>query len=162
MKKVITIVLIGMLANLSFSAELSQDQMMIAFKNSEKNLAKLLKTKPMQWPAGKKQPATRAEVAQEFNRIFEHYKPQFKITPRPYEVNMKAIQTNEDKVTRRNLAKLVEWGCVGPVSRLVVGPNEGMTNKQFGDALGYLYSQILRLTKQPHPKWTPELMGIDG
>lgn len=156
---IIPILLVSTIAR---SQVLRHSDMISALKKTEPKVAALVKIKPMTWPKGEDRPATRQEIVVLFDQMFQHYQPAFKFTPRPYRVVEKAIKTNEDPKLQARLKKLSRWGCIGPVGPLVVGP-EHISNKQFGDSLGYFYSQILYLANQPDPRWTPELKGIfDG
>lgn len=106
-------------------------------------------------------PATRAQVLAEMERVFAECKPKFRMTPRPLKVYQDSIDKhNSDPKVRASLSKMVKWGCVSTVGPLVTGPGEGMTAREFGDALGFFMLRMIELTHQPDPKWTPDLQAI--
>lgn len=100
---------------------------------------------------------TRAEMARAFKDTFDHFRPKFKVTPRPYQVVKKALADKNEPATQQDLELLIKWGFVAPVGPLVVGPGPNLSAKQAGDALGYFFSQLSVLTHRADPKWTPRL-----
>lgn len=113
-------------------------------------------------PAKPDELITRAEVSKSLSDLMTHYKPQFRVTPRPAWIDKKALTSNNDPETAKLLEPLVKWGFVAPVGPLVVGPGKNLTSQQTGDALGYFYLQISVLTKKALPKWTPSINPEDA
>lgn len=113
-------------------------------------------------PANYDDPITRDEVTQAFADLFEHFKPSFRVTPRPLKPDEKALSSRNSAPTAATLRKLIKWGFVAPVGPLVVGPGKYLNSDQIGDALGYFYLQVAVLTKKALPKWTPAINPEDG
>ncbi|MCU0317364.1 MAG: hypothetical protein MUC92_12300 [Fimbriimonadaceae bacterium] len=101
---------------------------------------------------------SRTKIVNEFYRIYTEAKPLFRVTPMPFEIDRPLLQERvKDAATRAKLETLILAGCIPPKGVLVVGPAEGLTAEQFGRNLGLFSNQILRLTHQPDPNWTPNL-----
>ena len=107
-------------------------------------------------------PVTRTEIITALKGTFDHFRPKFRVAPRPGFVDMKAIKERNPLTTQSNLEILVKWGMIGPVGPLVVGPGENLSPQQVGDALGYFFSQLTILTHKALPKWTPKIEPQDG
>lgn len=100
---------------------------------------------------------TRAEMASALKETFDHFRPKFKVAPRPYQVVSKALTDKNEPAAQKDLELLIKWGFVAPVGPLVVGPGPNLSPKQAGDALGYFFSQMSVLTHRADAKWTPRL-----
>ena len=105
---------------------------------------------------------TRKDVVIALHAQFAHFKPKFRVAPRPLPVVDKAMDRPENKSFRAELETLVKWGFVGSVGPLVTGPGEDLNAEHIGDAIGYFYNQLTVLTHQADPKWTPRLQRTDG
>lgn len=135
--------------------------MVSAVRQSEPAMSKILKLKPLVLPAGQNRPATRKEAIELLDQMFEHYRPAFRLTPRPFRVVESVIaKHNTDPAVREKLAKLSRWGAIGPVGPLVAG-GETLTNAEFGDSLGYFYAAVASFTYQPDPRWSPDIGNGD-
>ncbi|MBX3110821.1 MAG: hypothetical protein KF857_02335 [Fimbriimonadaceae bacterium] len=145
------------------SPPLREGDMWAAFSKYETGLAKIVGAPTPASTRLSNKVATRAQVLAEMERVFAECKPKFRFTPRPLKVYQDSIDKyNTDPKVRQSLAKMVRWGCVATVGPLVTGPGEGMTAREFGDALGFFMLRMIELTHQPDPKWTPKLQSIDG
>ena len=150
-------VLAAWLTSSAGTAQMVHADMVSAVKQTEPAMSKILKLKPMQLPAGQQRAATRKEAIDLLDQMFEHYRPAFRLTPRPFRIVQAQIDKhNQDQATREKLAKLSRWGVIGPVGPLVTG-GDSLTNQQFGDSLGYFYAGVASLTYQPDPRWSPDL-----
>jgi len=103
-------------------------------------------------------PVTREEVVDQFDKIFQMAKPEFKFTPRKvtYDPNLLTIK---DKATRMKLEKLIAWGCVDKVGMLATSPKDTLGVLDFGDAVGLMTSRVAELTHMPDPKFSPDLQA---
>lgn len=110
-------------------------------------------------PAGSAKPATRKEIVKVLNDMFEAAKPKFVFTPRPYRTVDEPVLKANDPATAKTIKKLARFGAMAPVGPLAVGPKDGLTPEQFGDAVGMVVLQIAALTHTPSPKWTVALSG---
>ncbi len=105
--------------------------------------------------AGSKQPVTRAEVVEEFARLYTLVLPKAKITPRP--VRFDAARLKIAGSQREKLIRLVRAGAIAPVGPVAAGPKDTLTVAEFGDALGYFLSRMAEITYLPSRRWTPDL-----
>ncbi len=106
---------------------------------------------------------TRAQIVDELFDLYKTLEPQFIISPRPSPVFESSISKNNPaKKTQDRLKLLIEKGFVAPVGPLVVGPADGLTTKQFGQALGYFVANVGILTVISDPEWSPRLQGLDN
>jgi hypothetical protein len=129
----------------------------------EKALSKLVKTVT---PVQSKSDAgnlSRSAFILEMERVFDQAKPEFRWTPTYYrQVESSVVQHNTDPKVQAAIRKLTRYGCIGPVSPVVVGPGDTLTAQQFGDTLSMFTLRIAHLTHQPDPKWTPTLTFDTG
>lgn len=105
-------------------------------------------------------PATRSEIVGEMDRLFRAAQPGFFFTPAavPHDPSKFKI----DPAQKLALDKLVTLGFVARIGPLAVGPQSGLTAKQFGDALGFFMARASQLSHLPSSRWTPMLQGPDG
>ena len=101
-------------------------------------------------------PITREEVVDQFYRIFEMSKPEFKFTPKKVGYDA-SVLTIKPKATREKLENLISWGCVDRVGVLATSKKDTMGVLEFGDAVGLMLSRVAELTHMPDPKFTPDL-----
>ncbi|MDI9639683.1 hypothetical protein QPK87_04920 [Kamptonema cortianum] len=131
-----------------------------ALRKAEPAVSKVIGLPPAPLSKAKDGVASRREIVAMFDQLFKHYQPKFRVSPRPYAVDSVAIEErNSDPRTRATLKKLVEWGFVSPVGPLVTNSTDTMTAAEFGDALGFFFTQALYVAHQPDPRWTPDLGG---
>ena len=109
--------------------------------------------KPVALPEGV---ASRKMILDELHVAFKHYQPEFRVTPRPFRIIKEYVDLNTDAGMRDKLNELIRWGLVPPAGPLVTG-GEMLSPEEFGDAVGYFYVQMRRLTYQPDPQWTGAL-----
>ena len=100
---------------------------------------------------------SRTEIVGLMHDVFEHYKSDVRSTPRPFRIIQPYLDRNMGE-TKTQLREMIEWGMVPPAGPLVTG-GASLTAEEFGDALGYFYLQLRRVTYQPDPEWTAELAG---
>jgi len=105
-------------------------------------------------------PATRAEIVGEMNRLFRAAQPGFFFTPAPVAHDASVFRI--DAAQKSALDKLVTLGFVAKIGPLAVGPQPGLTTKQFGDALGFFMARASQLSHLPNSRWTPMLQGPEG
>ena len=149
------------IAQVQKSSAVTSEEVARTMNRSVPEIVKVLGAKSPSFPAGKPVAASRAEIIHDFKLVFDACEPKFRVTPRPYRVDEKALAL-APKSSQSELRKLIEWGFVPPYSPLVTNNPDQMTRQEFGDALGYFYNQLAALTTQPDPRWTPDLMGVDG
>lgn len=102
--------------------------------------------------------ATKSEIIQALDKLFEFYRPRFQYTPRPYRVERQVIEKfNSDQAIRLILLKFVKFGCTGTVSPLVVGAQTGMSPLEFGDTIGLFAAQIAAMTYFADPLHVPNI-----
>lgn len=112
--------------------------------------------KPAAYPAGAGT-ATREEILKHFLALYEVVKPKFKFTPPARKAAANVISVKEPQV-RRIAEKLETLGFVDPYGPLVASKSEGLSPREFGDALGYFIARIAELTHMPSTKFSPYLM----
>lgn len=110
-------------------------------------------------PSTDSKPATRAQILNGLNRLFEMAKPEFKITPRDTKYDASLIVVPRGNASRPVLEKLIKWGCVGKVSPLATSKNDNLTLAEFGDAMGLFLARVADLTHTPNTKFSPYLQG---
>ncbi len=121
-------------------------------------MSKLLKLPAYQSSLESDGDLSRNEMIAELNRMLDHYRPAFRVTPRPYREYPNVFdQYNPEGETRTIIRKLNRWGVIAPVGPIVTNAGPGLTAHEVGDGLGYFYSQISYLSHQPDPRWTPAL-----
>lgn len=101
-----------------------------------------------------KQPVTRAEIIEQFARIFEATKPNFKKNPSKASVNPGAL-TVKEPAAKEKLETLIAWKCVDPTGPLATGNKETMGVLEFGDAVGLMIARLADLTHTPNPRFSP-------
>lgn len=148
----------GLTANAIAAGPVTDNDLRQTMYKADKALSTVLKLNPPSpVEKGTSQPATRAQIIAEFDRIFEKARPKFRMTPRPYRVEKEAITKHNSGKTAETLEKLIRWGVVGPVGPLVVGPTDTLTPQQYGDALGLLFVQLASLTHTPSLAGNPAI-----
>lgn len=110
-------------------------------------------------PLKDQKPATRVQILNGMNRLFEMTKPEFKMTPRDTKYDANLIAIPRGNPNRAVLEKLIKWGFVGKVSPLATGKTDGLTLAEFGDAMGLFLTRIADLTHTPNTKFSPYLQG---
>lgn len=100
-------------------------------------------------------PVTRAEVLKEMVRLHKAAEPVFKFTPAPVPHDKAKLKI--DAALLPALDRLVSGGFVARIGPLAVGPQPGLTPKQFGDAVGFFTSRVSQVAHLPSAKWTPML-----
>lgn len=105
-------------------------------------------------------PATRSEIVAEMDRIFLAAQSGFFYTPAA--VKHDASKFKIDAAQKAALDRLVNRGFVARIGPLAVGPQAGLTVKQFGDALGFFMARASQLSHLPSARWTPMLQGPNG
>ncbi len=105
-------------------------------------------------------PITKAQVLNEFMRIYQAGQPKFRVTPRPYRIVPKILAQIKDPTAQNSARILALNGFLGPVGPLVMEPDAPVNAADYGRALGLFVSQFVRLTSQPDPRWTPSLQGL--
>lgn len=101
--------------------------------------------------------ASRREVVDLYYSLYQHYKPSFRTTPRPYRVIKPYLDKNSGE-TKEKLEELIQWGFVPPAGPVVTG-GMTLTADEFGDSLGFVYLQLRRYTYQPDPEWSGAIAG---
>jgi hypothetical protein len=107
--------------------------------------------------AANNRPATRSEVVAEMARIYKAAEPGFRFTP--VSVPFDPSKFKIDATQKPALSMLVTRGFVARIGPLAVGPQPGLTTKEFGDALGFFLARLSQLSHLPSSKWTPMLQG---
>ncbi len=120
--------------------------------------------KPLATPTAQNptKPVRRSQVVATLHTLFEHFRPKFRMAPRPWPCDTEAIAKHNAPSDRPVLESLVKWGFVAPVGPIVIGPDDKLTPAEVGDALGIFFCQVAYLTHTPDPKWTPGLQRTDG
>lgn len=103
--------------------------------------------------------AQRKDVVATLYQVFEHYKPSFRTTPRPFRIIQPYLDLNTDKDTKDKLRELIRWGMVAPASPMVTN-GATLSPEEFGDSLAYFYLSLRQVTYQPDPRWTGSLSGL--
>lgn len=103
--------------------------------------------------------ATRAEIVQRLNRLFELVRPAFKYTPNRLAYDPGQLTIPAGDRSRPVLEKLIGWGCIGRTDPLASADRPHLTIEEFGDAVGYFMARIAELTHTPSTKYSPQLMG---
>lgn len=160
MKRVFAVVALLLSAFASAAVPVRHDEVIRAINTVENAMRRSLGMPQIKPAAGQKRAATRREVLAEIDRLFVVFKPQFRVTPRPYRTNFSAIEKAWKGDDAAVVKKLVRWGMIAPVGPLATGTGPNMDLRHFGDALGYAFLQIANLTNQPDPRWSPDLMPI--
>lgn len=134
------------------------------FTKYERVIRKVLGLPGTSAPAPSKdtKPATRAQILNGMNRLFEMAKPEFKMTPRDTRYDANQFSIPRGNPSRGVLEKLVKWGFVGKVSPLATSKNDGLSLAEFGDAMGLFLARIADLTHTPSTKFSPYLQGSGG
>lgn len=101
--------------------------------------------------------ATRTQILNGLNRLFEMSKPEFKITPRDTKYDGSVLSIPRGNPSRPVLEKLVKWGFVGKVSPLATAKVDSLTLAEFGDTMGLFLSRVADLTHTPSTKFSPYL-----
>lgn len=136
----------------------SREDFRLAVQELDAAMSKVLKLSPHDITLPKDGQLSRPDMIVQLDALFEHYRPAFRVTPRPYREYPQVIdQYNSDGKIRDILRKLNRWGVIASVGPIVVREEPGMSAHEVGDALGYFYGQIAFLTHQPDPRWTPAL-----
>lgn len=104
-------------------------------------------------------PATRAQILNGFNRLFEMAKPEFKMTPRESKYDASLFVVPKGLQNKGVIEKLVKWGFIGKVSPLATSKTDSLTLAEFGDAMGFFLMRVADLTHTPSAKWSPYLQG---
>jgi hypothetical protein len=99
---------------------------------------------------------SRAEVVEEFTRLFMAAKPAFKLIPRKVRFDAARL-TLKDPAQRKNIERLIAFGAVAKMGPLAAGNKEELSVQEFGDAVGFLVARIAEVTHMPSAKWTPSL-----
>jgi len=101
--------------------------------------------------------ATRTEIVAEMARIYKAAASSIRFTPAASKFDPAKFRI--DASVKPSLSKLVSLGYVAPIGPLAVGPQPGLTTKEFGDALGFFVARLSQTTHLPSSKWTPMLQG---
>lgn len=143
-------------------APVTRAEVLLTLSQSEAALRRALKMPEIEERKGSDEtPMTRAEIAKEFDRVLEAFRPKFRLTPVRKRWDPRAIDQNNPPEQRATFRKLVRWQVVAPVGPLVTGPAQTLEPEQYGDALGFLFSTLSWLTHAPSPKWTPKIQRSD-
>jgi hypothetical protein len=124
--------------------------------------AVLNKAAPKETPKKETRVASKADIIAEFNKCFEDIRPRFKMTPRMVAVRANVVTVPAQHPQRKPLEKLIKYGFVAPVGPLVASKREGLTLREFGDAVGYFLARAADLTHTPSSKFSPALMPPSG
>lgn len=139
-------------------ADVSAADWRAALVDTEPSMSRVAGVKPFVFGPVGSGAVSRGEVLEDLERLMEHYRPVFRVTPRPLPVVAEAVEgSGLDAAGKERLEKLVRWGFVAPVGPLAWGEGRGLTGEEAGDALGFFYARVALLTTQPDPKWTPAL-----
>jgi hypothetical protein len=145
-------------AQVTASGYVTQADARVVFERAEKLLRNVTKTKAVvpAIPLKGTSPITRAQTIDQLNRLYEIVRPTVKVTPRPVLVRESAVKLAGP--SRSTLLKLVRMGAVGNFAPLATGPDDKLTPKQFGDALGFFLARMAQMTHLPSRKFSPPLM----
>ncbi len=102
----------------------------------------------------------RKALVSTMHKVFKHYQPNFRVTPRPYRVITAYLDLNKDTETRAQLQELIRWGAVAPAGPLVTN-DDTLSPEELGDSLAYFYLLLTKVTYQPDPKWSGSVSGMD-
>jgi hypothetical protein len=105
---------------------------------------------------GSAAPATRAQIVEEFSRLYDMVRPRARLTPRPVPVDEAVLQM--DGPQRNALIRLIRLGAVATHGPLATGPQDGLEPKEFGDAIGFFIARMGEITHMPS-RFSPPLMG---
>lgn len=110
--------------------------------------------KPVSVKLSGNQPITRTEVINQFAKIFDSARPQFKINPLRSKVDMSEVAV-KDPAARAKLETLIAWKCVEGDGPLATNSKETLQVIEFGDAVGLLVARLADLTHTPNPEFSP-------
>lgn len=110
-------------------------------------------------PSNDQKAATRGQILNGLNRLFEMSKPEFKITPRDTKYDGNLISLPRGSSSRAIAEKLIKWGFVGKVSPLATSKSDTLSLAEFGDTMGLFLSRVADLTHTPNTKFSPYLQG---
>lgn len=133
------------------------EEVIKTMRRCEKAVRAVLHLKPATapgLPADKAKPASRELVVDQFYRIFEVAKPEFKFTPRPLSFDKKLIKPPTTK-SREKLEKLISFGAVSASGPLATSTKDTLTIQQFGEATGLMLARLAELTHTPDSKFSP-------
>lgn len=121
----------------------------------------LNKAAPKGASSKEKRAATRGEIVGDLYKLFNEFKPEFRVTPRMIEANTSrfTLKTTSEKT---QLETLVKWGFIDRVSPIATSSSPNLSLEEFGDALGFYLSRMAELTHSPSSKFTPALMAPGG
>lgn len=102
------------------------------------------------------QPVTRAEIIDQFAKMFEAASPAFTFTPKKVAFDA-SLLTVKQPPSRTHLETLIAWGCVDRVGPLATSAKDTLGVLEFGDAVGFFLARIAQLSHYPDPRFTPEL-----
>ncbi len=165
MKRILTMFGTMAIASVVFGqapAPVRLDEVRIVLHRSESALRKALKMPAVKLIPGETRAATRKEIIDEFERVVAVFRPQFRVTPRPFRTVPSAVEKANDAATAQKVNAMARFGLMAPVGPLAVGPQANLSLAQFGDEVGILFSQLSYLTHQPDPRWTPNIQRLDG
>lgn len=143
----------------------TQKETEVVFERLQNAIYRVVLEKPAPAAAKKSNstaPATKAQIIQQLNALFELARPEFKYTPNKVPTNQAPITLPKTSPARPTLEKLIAWGFIAKVSPLATGAKDTLTLAEFGDSVGYFLSRMSELTHTPSIKFSPELMGGDG
>lgn len=99
------------------------------------------------------------ELVATMHQVFQHYRPSFRVTVRPYRIIGEYLDSNADAQTRSQLQELIRWGAVAPAGPLVTNESR-LSPEELGDTLAYFYLLLTRVTYQPDPDWSGSISGL--
>lgn len=137
----------------------TQSEAAAVFVKAERVMKTVLQYKaPVPAFPGGASTATREQILNHFQAIFEVVKVKFKFTPpklpaAPSVISFKAQRS-------RDLAQRMEvLGFIDRYGPLATSKTEGLSTQEFGDALGYFMARVAELTHTPSSKFSPYLSG---
>lgn len=137
---------------------LTQEDLSSAMKRIEKAVCAALKLKPIELTeSASNKPATREDIVNAFNKLFEQAKPSIKFTPKFVKYDPALLVIDKSKPERARLEKLIQWQFIAKVGPIAAGKSKTITLAEFGDALGFVTLRIADLTHLPSARWSPYL-----
>lgn len=137
----------------------TQSEASAVFAKAERVMKSVLqfKTPAPAFPKGASV-ATREQILNQLQAIFEVVKVKFKFTPPKLPSAPSVISFKASKAKELAL-RLEVLGFIDRFGPLATSKTEGLSTQEFGDALGYFMARVAELTHMPSSRFSPYLSG---
>jgi hypothetical protein len=100
-------------------------------------------------------PVSKEQVVEEFSSILHSLTPVIRFTPTPMAFSHSVLKISPSALPK--LESLIRFGYVGKVGPLATNPQDRLTPRQFGEAVGMFLSRTAEVTHDSTSKWSPIL-----